>query len=222
MRVYGGVGRHFTCASVLSTLWLIMTIEGQGYVAMRKTTIQQYLGIDSNSVDHREKIISALGGFVGILCVFYISKMFVGVEEAIYIIPSLGASAVLIFAVPHSPLGQPWNVFGGHLFSALAGVICALLIPIEGLAAAASVGLAIIVMHCARCIHPPGGATALVAVIGGAKIHAMGFQFIVTPVLINTVTILLLPVLFNSLFKWNKYPNCLTSKETETTLDVND
>jgi len=194
---------------------------------MSKTTIQQYLGIDSSSVAHREKIISALGGFVGILCVFYISGVFVGVEGAIYIIPSMGATAVLIFAAPHSPLGQPWNVFGGHLFSAAAGVICALLIPTVGLAAAASVGLAIVVMHYARCMHPPGGATALAAVIGGAQIHAMGFQYIVTPVLINTVTILLIPFLFNGLFKWNRYPNFLISKtpeetETEAMLDVND
>jgi len=189
---------------------------------MSKTTIQQYLGIESNSVSPREKFIAALGGFVGILCVFYISNAFIGGREAIYIIPSMGASIVLIFILPHSPVAQPWNVFGGHLLSAVVGVTCALLIPIEGLAAAASIGLAIVVMYYARCVHPPGGATALAAVVGGAKIHAMGFQFIVTPVLINTVTILLLPVLFNSLFKWNKYPNCLTSKETETTLDVND
>lgn len=173
---------------------------------MRKL-IRQLLDIDSISASQREVVTSAIGGSVGILCVFYISTSFVGSENACYIIPSMGASAVLIFAVPNSPLGQPWNVFGGHILSAIIGVMCALLIPIEGLAAAASVGLAIALMHYARCMHPPGGATALAAVIGGTQIHSMGFQFVVTPVLINTVTILLLPYLFASVFKWNRYPH---------------
>lgn len=172
-----------------------------------------YLGISSSLISHREKIISTVGGFLSILCTVYICSLFVGVEGAVYIIPSMGASAVLLFAVPHSPLGQPWNVFGGHLISAAIGVTCAQLIPIDIVAAAASVGLAIGAMYYARCIHPPGGATALAAVIGGSQIHALGFQYMLTPVLINTVTILLVAFLFNFLFKWRRYPTPLISKE---------
>lgn len=179
-----------------------------------KNKTPYYLGTDSNLVSHREKILSVLGGFVGILCTVYISTLFVGVEGAVYIVPSMGASAVLLFAVPHSPLGQPWNVFGGHLISAAIGVMCAQLIPIDIVAAAASAGLAIGAMYYARCIHPPGGATALAAVIGGSQIHALGFQYILTPVLINTLTILLVAFLFNFLFKWRRYPTLLASKET--------
>ena len=127
---------------------------------MRKNNILHYLGIEQSTISHREKIVSALGGFVGILCVFYTSSLIVGVEEAVYIVPSIGASAVLLFAVPHSALGQVWNVLGGHLISAAIGVACFQLIPTLGIAAASSVGLAIAAMYYARCIHPPGGATA--------------------------------------------------------------
>jgi len=180
---------------------------------MQKDKLLHYFGIDSNPISHREKIISAFGGFVGILCILYVSSLFVGIEEAVYIIPSMGASAVLLFAVPHSALGQLWNVFGGHLISAGIGVICAQLIPIDGIAAASSVGLAIVAMYYARCIHPPGGATALAAVIGGPQIHALGFEYILAPVAINTVILLLVAFLFNSLFKWRRYPAFLASIE---------
>ena len=87
----------------------------------------------------------------------------------VYIVPSMGASAVLLFAVPHSALGQLWNVIGGHLISAAIGVACYQWLPSNGIAAGASVGLAIGAMYYTRCIHPPGGATALAAVIGGPK-----------------------------------------------------
>ena len=94
----------------------------------------------------------------------------------VYIVPSMGASAVLLFAVPHSALGQLWNVIGGHLISAAIGVACYQWLPSNGIAAGASVGLAIGAMYYTRCIHPPGGATALAAVIGGQNIHALGYR----------------------------------------------
>jgi len=175
----------------------------------------KYLGIDFNPVSHHEKIISGVGGFIGIFFIFYTSSIFVGTEEAVYIIPSMGASAVLLFAVPHSPLGQLWNVFGGHCISAVVGVICARYIPVYGIAAAASVSLAIVAMYYARCIHPPGGATALAAVIGGPQIHALGFQYILTPVAINTVVILVVAFIFNAAFEWRRYPAFLVSKKTK-------
>jgi CBS-domain-containing membrane protein len=85
----------------------------------------------------------------------------------------------------------------------------------NGIAAGASVGLAIGAMYYTRCIHPPGGATALAAVIGGPNIHALGYQYILTPIAINTATILLVALLFNALFHWRRYPAFLLSKETE-------
>ena len=172
-----------------------------------------YLGIDANPVSHLEKIISGIGGFLSIFSIIYISSLYVGVE-AVYVIPSMGASAVLLFAAPHSALGQLWNVIGGHLISAAIGVTCARYLP-GGIAAAASVGLAIGVMYYARCLHPPGGATALSAVIGGPHIHALGYEYILTPIAINTVTILLVAVLFNALFRWRRYPTFLIPKESD-------
>ena len=126
----------------------------------------------------------------------------------------MAASAVLLFAAPHSALGQLWNVIGGHLISAAIGVTCARYLP-GGIAAAASVGLAIGVMYYARCLYPPGVATAFSAVIRGPHIHALGYEYILTPIAINTVTILLVAVLFNALFLWRRYPTFLIPKESD-------
>ncbi len=173
------------------------------------------LRVDRYSHSHREKIISSIGGGLGIFCIILISIQAVGGDGAVYIIPSLGASAVLLFAVPHSPLGQPWNLFGGHLISAAMGVACAQLIPTTELAAAAAVGLAIGSMYYAKCIHPPGGATALAAVIGGSAIQDLGFSYLITPVLINVLVIFLMGILFNYPFEWRRYPITWFKKSQE-------
>ena len=133
----------------------------------------------------------------------------------VYIVTSMGASAVLLFAVPHSALGQLWNVIGGHLISDAIGAACYQWLPSKGIAAYASVGLAIGAMYYSRCIHPPGSATALAAVIGGQNIHALGYQYILTPIAIYTATILLVVLFCNALFHWRRYPAFLLSKETE-------
>jgi len=170
--------------------------------------IKNILAIDS-SVSTAEKLASTLGGFFGIFLISLISFHFTGANGAALIIPSMGASAVLVFAVPHGKLSQPWALFGGHLFSAFVGVSCYLLVPNLFLAAGLAVGLAIGVMHIFRCIHPPGGATALVAVVGSAEIHALGFEFILTPVLLNTVIIFITAFVFNNFFPWRRYPTCM-------------
>ena len=137
----------------------------------------------------------------------------------VYIVPSMGASAVLLFAVPHSALGQLWNVIGCHLISAAIGVACYQWLPSNGIAAGASVGLAIGAMYYTRCIHPPGGATALAAVIGGQNIHALCYQYILTPIAINTTTILLVALLFNALFHWRRILHfCYQKKPKKTTI----
>jgi CBS domain-containing membrane protein len=100
---------------------------------------------------------------------------FIDLEGAALIVASMGASAVLLFAVPHAPLSQPWPLIGGHVVSALVGVICAKVILNAPLAAALAVSLAIGSMHYFRCIHPPGGVTALTAVIGGASVDSLDY-----------------------------------------------
>lgn len=164
------------------------------------------LGIDQIAVTHVERLVSALGGFVAILCIIVVSQWFVDPVTAGVVIASMGASAVLLFAVPHGQLSQPWAVFGGHLVSALIGVSCAQGISSEVFAASLAVGLAIGAMYYLRCIHPPGGATALAAVIGGESTHQLGYQYVLTPILINVLIIIAVGVLFNYGFKWRRYP----------------
>jgi CBS-domain-containing membrane protein len=171
----------------------------------------EFLGIEQAPVSHAEKLISALGGFAGIVSILFISQHFVGSASAL-IVASMGASAVLLFAVPHGALSQPWPVIGGHVLSACIGVTCASVIPQAFIAASLAVGLAIGVMYYLRCIHPPGGATALSAVVGGESVHALGYQFVVTPVLLNALVILAVALLFNYPFAWRRYPASLVSR----------
>jgi CBS domain-containing membrane protein len=167
------------------------------------------VGLELSPVSHAERVVSTLGGFVGIYAIIIISARFVDAQGAALIVASMGASAVLLFAVPHGPLSQPWPLVGGHLISALVGVSCAKLIPHSALAAAAAVSLAIGAMHYLRCIHPPGGATALSAVVGGAGVQALGYQYVLTPVLLNVAVILSVALVVNAPFAWRRYPASL-------------
>lgn len=171
-------------------------------------TVREILGIETAPVRHAERLISTLGGFAGILAIFLVSRYYLPLATAALAVASMGASAVLLFAVPNGPLSQPWSVFAGHLVSAVIGVSAAILIPDLFVASAVAVGLAIGAMHYLRAIHPPGGATALTAVAGGADIHNLGYQFVLTPVLLNVVVILVIAVVFNAPFPWRRYPAC--------------
>jgi CBS-domain-containing membrane protein len=164
------------------------------------------LGIEGGVASHREKIVSALGGVLAIFGILVVSQFFVGGGGSPLIVASMGASTVLLFAVPHGPLSQPWPLFGGHLVSALIGVTCAHYIGNPLLAASLAVGLAVGAMYYLRCIHPPGGATALSCVIGGPAVHALGYGYILTPVLLNVGIIFAIAVLFNYPFPWRRYP----------------
>lgn len=168
--------------------------------------IYEILGVAQTPVSHAEKIVSALGGFVGIFCIFVVSQWAVGPNSAALIVASMGASAVLLFAVPHGRLSQPWSVLGGHIVSAIVGVSCAKFIPDVILAGSLAVGAAIGFMYYLRCIHPPGGATAISAVIGGEAVHELGYQYVLTPILLNAIIILLVAIVFNYAFAWRRYP----------------
>jgi CBS domain-containing membrane protein len=141
--------------------------------------------------------LPALGGALAIGAVLWVSRHFVGLSQAGLLVASMGASAVLLFGIPEGPLSRPWSVFGGHVLSALVGVTCMRVIPDATSAAALSVGCAIWVMSVCRCTHPPGGATALSAVIGGPAIQQMGISYVFTPVLLNVVVMLAVAWLFH-------------------------
>lgn len=168
--------------------------------------LRSFAGVGANSTGHLEKWVSGTGGLAGILGVVLVSQAYLGLDGSASLVASMGASAVLLFAVPHGPLSQPWPVFGGHLVSAAIGVACAKLQVPPGLAAALAVALAISAMYYLRCIHPPGGATALTAVASGDAVHTLGFQYVLTPVLLNTLVILAVAILFNLPFPWRRYP----------------
>ncbi|RLJ22208.1 hypothetical protein DJ030_02170 [bacterium endosymbiont of Escarpia laminata] len=172
------------------------------------------IGFSRHKHNYREALLSTVGGFLGILGIFMTSQWLFDPDVAVLLVPSMGASAVLLFAAPHVPFSQPWNLIGGHALSALVGVACWQWIPDYVIAASASVGLAIGVMYFARCIHPPGGATALAAVIGSEKLHQLGFAYEYEPILLNAVTLLVLAIVFNGLFTGRRYPAHLHLKKT--------
>ncbi len=174
------------------------------------------LGIELSPVSCREKLVSTAGGLISILLLILMNERVLHLSGQVTLLASMGASAVLLFAVPHGQLSQPWPVFGGHVLSALIGVSCARWIPVPELAAALAVGLSIGMMHQLKCIHPPGAATSLSAVLGGAAIHELGFRFVFIPVLVNCLLMIGIAVAFNMFFGWRRYPAGLTRRETPT------
>jgi len=165
-----------------------------------------WLGVDMIHVSHGERFLAGIGALLGIAICWGISIQFLGPASATLVVASVGAGAVLLFGVPHGVLSQPWPATGGHLLSAIVGVTCAQQIDEIWLAASLAVGLAVLVMHYARCLHPPGGATALIAVIGGGDIHALGYAYVVAPVMLNALTLLCVALLFNNLLASRRYP----------------
>lgn len=174
--------------------------------------LSSLLGIELGMVSPMEKVVSVLGGLVSISLLMWVTRQFLAPESAFPVIASMGASAVLLFAVPHGPLSQPWPVLAGHGVSAVIGVLCARHLGHGWLAAGCAVGLAIGAMHQLRCIHPPGGATALTAVIGGEAVQRLGFQFVAWPVLANAAVVLGVAVAFNWPFTWRRYPAVLSRR----------
>jgi CBS-domain-containing membrane protein len=139
----------------------------------------------------------------------WVSHHYLGVQGAAMLVASMGASAVLLFAAPHGALSQPWPLLGGHVISALIGVTCAQHISNLLIAAPLAVALAIAAMHYLRCIHPPGGATAISAVIGSSELHALGYHYVLTPVLLDAVILLVVAIGLNYVFPWRRYPASL-------------
>ncbi|MBD9482741.1 HPP family protein [Pseudomonas sp. PDM14] len=171
--------------------------------------LRSLLGWGKDATSHLEKYLATLGALIGIGLIYAVTHWLLPSEAALWVVASMGASAVLLFVVPHGALSQPWAVIGGHGLSAAVGVACQMLLPDSPFTPALAVALAILVMQYARCIHPPGGATALSAVIGGQAVHDLGFAFVLSPVLLNAAVMLLVAVLFNCLFPWRRYPAAL-------------
>ncbi|MCK5682443.1 HPP family protein [bacterium] len=154
-----------------------------------------------------EILWSWLGAFLGISAVSYAHYNLLDKNDLVMIIGSFGASAVLIYGAIKSPLAQPRNLIGGHIISAIIGVFCYQAFPeLTWLAAALAVSTAIAVMLLTSTLHPPGGATALIAVIGSDKIHALGYLYTLIPVGLGAFIMLIVALLINNLSKNRRYP----------------
>lgn len=153
-----------------------------------------------------ERLIAGAAGFGGILIVAVSSAHFLGFGAMPFMVASMGASAVLLFAVPHSPLAHPWSFAGGHLVSALTGALCAKLVPDLLAASALSVGVAIFLMHSLRCLHPPGGATALIPVLGGEAVRQAGFGVVIAPIGLNVLVMLIAALVINNVLPGRRWP----------------
>ncbi len=152
-----------------------------------------------------EQLYAGLGAFVGLLFSAWVSLHALGDLNPWFIAP-MGASAVLLFAVPASPLAQPWSIMGGNLVAALVGVSCARFIPDPILAASFAAAIAIALMLPLRCLHPPSGAVALTAVLGGPAVLREGYHFVLSPVLLNSALLLAVALTFNNLLR-RRYPH---------------
>ncbi|MEG0009345.1 MAG: HPP family protein [Aeromonas sp.] len=165
---------------------------------------RDFLPVSTNT-GLKESGLGALGAFVGLLGTGILCQWLLGID-AHWLIAPMGASAVLLFAAPASPLAQPWSIVVGNGVSALMGVASAALVPDLALASALAVMLAIAAMFLTRSLHPPGGAVALTAVIGGEGIRQLGVGYVLLPVLINSSLLLILGLCYNRLLG-RRYPN---------------
>jgi CBS domain-containing membrane protein len=164
-----------------------------------------------NTVPRHERMRAVAGALIGLLLTAGLSMQLLGtatlpLAPQLPLIAPMGASAVLLFCVPASPLAQPWSVIGGNTISALVGIACAKAIGNPLLAAPLAGSLAILVMFLLRCLHPPSGAVALTTVLGGPAVHAAGFGFAFVPVCLNSTLIVLVALIFNNL-TGRRYPH---------------
>jgi len=153
-----------------------------------------------------EIISSTLGAFVAIVLVVWVSGLVLAGEDVPLMAASMGAAAMLLFAAPNNSMSQPWPLLAGHLISAAVGVTCAKFVPDLALASALAVSGAILAMHLTRSLHPPGGAVALAAVVGGGSVQSLGYFYVVVPVGLNVVIILLAALVINNLIPGKSYP----------------
>ena len=149
---------------------------------------------------------SFAGAFIAVCLLAWLCEM-LGSYARLMLVGSFGATAAMIFGVPASSYAQPRNVLGGHLLAALCGVIAFRLAgSVPWLACGLAVAVAVYLMHKTSTFHPPGGATALIAVIGDTRIHELGFVYVLMPIGLGILFLVLLGVLINNVFLGRRYP----------------
>ncbi|MDB5258313.1 MAG: hypothetical protein JWM14_3008 [Chitinophagaceae bacterium] len=179
----------------------------------RNYRVAKYVVYKQTLVNTSDHIWTFIGGFVGIALIGLIQIYFNDMPSTdnLFLIGSFGASAVLIYGVTNSPLAQPRNLIGGHVVSAIVGVsiykVCYFLPPdLMWLSAALAVSLAIVAMQMTKTLHPPGGATALIANIGSEKIKSLGYWYVITPVLTGVLIMFAVAMIVNNIPEGRSYP----------------
>lgn len=173
----------------------------------RSYRVTRYVIYKETFVNATEHFWSFVGALVGIALIGYTQENVVGETLNLQLIGSFGASSVLVYGAIQSPLAQPRNLIGGHFISALIGVTAHLFVPGPiWLAAAVAVALSIVAMQITKTLHPPGGATALIAVTGGDKITELGYGYALSPVLSGACILLIVALLFNNCTPYRHYP----------------
>ncbi len=157
-------------------------------------------------IDFKEHLWTFIGSFFGIGLIGYLQSRSLSDLDNLFLIGSFGASSVLLYGVIQSPLAQPRNLIGGHLVCAFVGVTIRYLVPEVWLAAAFAVSISIVLMQITRTLHPPGGATALIAIIGSEKIKALGYMYLLSPVLSGVTILLIVALFFNNMTSHRQYP----------------
>lgn len=170
----------------------------------RKT---RYILYKETLVDFREHFWAFTGSFVGIGIIAYLQSQSLPNPDVVFLIGSFGASSVLVYGVIQSPLAQPRNLIGGHLVSAVVGVTVQKFAPdVLYITAPLAVSLAIVLMQITKTLHPPGGATALIAATGSQAIKDLGYWYVICPVLLGAGILLLAALFFNNITPKRKYP----------------
>ena len=168
---------------------------------------KEFRKISLENIDKSNMFWAWIGSFLGIIAISYFHMDILDDKDLTLVVGSFGASAVLIYGVPNSPLSQPRNLIGGHLLSAIVGVISYKLFSSNlFLATAIAVSTSILIMQLTLTLHPPGGATSLISVIGGEQIHELEFFYILIPVFSGALILFLIAFIVNNIPKNRAYP----------------
>ena len=174
----------------------------------RALRVSKYIVYQETLVDPKEKFWSFIGTCIGMGVIAFIQSYYLTENDNVLLIGSFGATCVLIYGVIQSPLAQPRNLIGGHLISAVIGVTVFKLLPdILWITAPLAVALSIMGMQYTKTLHPPGGATALIAVAGSEKVKSLGYLYVLSPVLAGIFILLVVAVLVNNITPQRQYPS---------------
>ncbi|MCE7064909.1 HPP family protein [Dyadobacter sp. CY326] len=167
----------------------------------------RYVIYKETLIDFSDHFWTFVGSFLGIALIGFINSSRFTQSDNVFLIGSFGASSVLIYGIVNSPLAQPRNLIGGHLICALVGVTIHKLFPGElWLSSALAVSISIVCMQITKTLHPPGGATALIANIGSEKITSLGYFYVLSPVLSGVLILLLVALVVNNRAAHRHYP----------------